>query len=235
MQAASIFIAAFPKAASTFATNVLCDYTGYEEQKYAEPGLHKDLVVQRLRDASGRRHVVKQHTVALPKNVRLMREFSLRPVVLVRNVFDSLVSLSEYLGQRDRDNFLMPNIRGCDPASRLRGTVQFCAPFYVQFYVSWWRTSVSGLETCWVTYEEMLADKKAFFTRILDFYGIPSQGRLCESIAKFDVRPSNRIANDNLFNVGVAGRGERIPPHLRQHVVELCDFFPEVDFSRVGI
>ena len=74
-------------------TNVLCDYTGYEERKYAEPGMHKDLVVERLRTASGAPHVVKQHTVALPKNVALMRECSLRPVVLVRNIFDTMESV----------------------------------------------------------------------------------------------------------------------------------------------
>lgn len=235
MQADSIFIAAFPKAASTFVTNVLCDYTGYEEYKYAEPGLSKDLVAQRLRDAAGRRHVVKQHTVALPKNLKLMRQFGLRPVVLVRNIFDSLVSLSEYLTQRDRDNFLMPNIRCPDPATRLRATVCFCAPFYVQFYVSWRRADASGHDVCWRTYEELLADKHAFFSRVLDFYRIPREGRLQESIARLDVRPSQPIDNANRFNVGVSGRGGLIPADLRSYVLDLCGFFPEVDFSRMGV
>ena len=235
MQTDRLLIAAFPKAGSSFVTNVLCDYTGYAEQKYAEPGLHKDLVVQRLRSASGQPHVVKQHMVALPKNVHLMQEYSLRPVILVRDIFDSLVSLSEYLTTRNRDNFLMPNIADCDPGARLKATILFCAPFYVQFYVSWWRTRASALETCWVTYEDMLADKRVFFTRILDFYGVPIQERLSESISRCDTRPSKPIENPNRFNVGVAGRGVGIPQDLRQHVLDLCACFPDVDFSRAGI
>ena len=235
MQTDSIFIAAFPKAASTFVTNVLRDYTGYQEYKYAEPGMHKDLVLQRLRDAAGRRLVVKQHTVALPRDLELMRWFGLRPVVLVRNVFDSLVSLSEYLAQRDRDNFLMPNVHGADPETRLRATVRFCAPFYVQFYVSWRRAEAAGHEVCWLTYEEMLADKPAFFARILDYYGIPRDERLRESISRLDVRAGKPIDNANRFNVGVTGRGEIIPQDLRRHVQDLCAFFPEVDFSRMGV
>jgi len=235
MEANRIFIAAFPKAGSSFVTNVLCDYTGYEEYKYAEPGLHKDLVYQRLRDGADQRHVVKQHMVALPKNVTLLQEFSLRPVVLVRDIFDSLVSLSDYLPTRNRDNFLMPNIPNGDPEARLRATVLFCAPFYVQFYISWWRTRASGLEVCWVTYEEMLADKKAFFTKILTFYGIPIEERLAESILRCDVRFGTRIENPNRFNMGVTGRGAQIPSDLRQYVLDLCRFFPEVDFSCVGL
>ncbi len=124
MKADNIFIAAFPKAASTFVVNVLCDFTGYEERKFAEPGMHKDLVVARLEDASDRQCVVKQHTIALPQNLKLMRQFSLRPIVLVRNIFDSLVSLSEYLASRDRDNFLMPNVHDCDAEARLRACVK---------------------------------------------------------------------------------------------------------------
>ena len=235
MQASRIFIAAFPKAGSSFATNVLCDYTGYAEHKYAEPGMHKDLVVQRLRDGNAFPHVVKQHTVALPRNVALIREFSLRPVVLVRNVFDCLLSLSEYLASYAEDNFLMPNVLHADAESRLRSTVQFCAPFYVQFYISWWRASQSGIETCWVSYEGMLADRGAFFTRILDFCGIRVHEGLPTSIARCDVRPERPIENPNLFNVGLAGRGVDIPGDLQEYVRSLCAHFPEVDFSRMGV
>lgn len=235
MKADRIFIAAFPKAGSSFVTNVLCDYTGFKERKYAEPGMHKDLVVARLQAASGKPHIVKQHTIALPKNLELMREFEMRPVVLVRNIFDGLVSLNDYLPAMDRDNFLMPNVDGCGPEERLRATVLFCAPFYIQFYVSWWRAERAGFPVCWVTYEEMLSDKPAFFEKIVEFCGMPVEDRLSDSIAECDVRSGKRIKNANRFNVGVAGRGKQIPEDLKEHILGLCSFFPEIDFSLIGI
>lgn len=235
MKSDRVFIAAFPKAGSSFVTNVLCDYTGYGERKYAEPGMHKDLVIQRLKAVCGEPHIVKQHTIALPKNLELMHKFEIRPVVLVRNIFDGLVSLNDYLPAMDRDNFLMPNLEGRSPEERLRATVLFCAPFYIQFYVSWWRAEKSGFPVCWVSYEEMLSDKTGFFERIIEFCDIPLEERLSESIAKCDVKSGNRIKNANRFNVGIAGRGEQIDGELRQHIHGLCSFFPEVDFSLIGI
>jgi len=86
-----------------------------------------------------------------------------------------------------------------------------------------------------MTYEEMVADKPTFFRKVLDFCEIPFDERLRESISKCDVRPDKRIDNVNRFNVGVTGRGERVPSDLREYVLELCSFFPKVDFSRIGV
>jgi len=80
----------------------------------------------------------------------------------------------------------------------------------------------------WVTYEDMVADQEMFFRQILDYCDIPYNEVSLARINR-ENQPEGR------FNVGVTGRGDILSDAQRDFVRNLTSYYPEVDFSRMGI
>src|SRR5438552_11584789 len=88
-----LFIACVPKSASTFLKNLLVNLTGYRDlfAVYAAGQTEHEIYLPTLRESAGLDTVTQQHCRASDANVHLMQAFGIRPVILVRNVFDSVM------------------------------------------------------------------------------------------------------------------------------------------------
>src|SRR5438132_2190295 len=93
-----LFIACVPKSASTFLKNLLVNLTGYRDlfTVYAAGQSEHEIYLPTLRDSAELDTVTQQHCRASDANVHLMQAFGIRPVVLVRNIFDSVMSLFDF-------------------------------------------------------------------------------------------------------------------------------------------
>src|SRR5262249_44452981 len=85
-----IFIACVPKSASTFLKNLLVNVTGYRDlfTVYAAGQNEHEVYLPTLRESAHLDTVTQQHCRASDANIHLMQAFGIRPVVLVRNIFD---------------------------------------------------------------------------------------------------------------------------------------------------
>jgi hypothetical protein len=231
-----VFVACMPRTGSTFLTEALCELTGFRRVEltdvYAEN--EQELDVPRLLDAYSYGSVTQQHVCANARTVGLMREFGVRPVVLVRNVYDVVVSIRHFLlteGCGKWPTFFTTDarFRRLDEAEQHEQIVELGLPWYFDFFVSW---ADAPLETLWLTYEEAVADWTATLRRIVGFYGLPVDDAAIEAALE---RTTAR-APELRLNKGIPGRGaELLAPALRERIERYARFYPDVDFTRMGL
>ena len=231
----SLFVSCFPKSGSTFLVSALAATTGYMRQFLGYDHLNEqDLYLPNLIDTYNMNIVCHQHTRATAPNLKLISEFGIRPVVLVRNVFDCLVSLRDHL---ERESQSTPVFNATDDfhakprSDQFDELIHLALPWYVNFAVSWKVAAAAGTPTLWVAYEDMMADKTRAVRRVLEFYGLTQfDNQIDAAISRVDK------SSDTRFNKGFSGRGEdQLSDHQRQQVIDRFRHYPDMDFSMIGI
>lgn len=231
----TIFISAMPKSGSTFLVNALSGCTGFQHQFLGQHQLNEqDLYPPNLLDAWSRDIVAHQHTRAHAPNLSLLDSFSIRPVILTRNLFDAAVSLTDHL---ERESLQTPIFNA--PAdflersreARLDMVLEFAMPWYVAFLAGWVDAARrESRDLFWLRYEELATDAATAVARVLTWYGIEVPADRVASATKSAAGDRSRL------NRGISGRGAAELTEAQQaRLIRLCGFYPDVDFSGVGI
>ena len=232
-----IFIACAPKSGSTFLKNVLVNVTGFKElfSVYAALQNEHDIDLPQLAKFGAVDTVTQQHSRASEANIQLLQAFAIKPVILVRNIFDSVISLLDFYTQGftfstffPRDEFL-----SLDQEQRIDLLIEYVIPWYFQFVASWQRAErEQRLEVCWLTYEEMIADKPKAVEGILGFYALSYP----RAVIQQQIAAVEAEAEKNRYNKGVAGRGQTgLSAEQKQRITRLARHFPSADFERIGL
>lgn len=231
-----IFIACAPKSGSTFLKNVLVGVTGFRDlfTVYAALQNEQDIDMPLLAKFGTVNTVTQQHARASEANIQLMQAFEIRPVILVRNIFDTAVSLLDFYRKGftfstffDRQEFLT-----FTEDQQIDLLIEYAIPWYFQFVASWHRAERDGrLEMCWLTFEDMISDKSAAVQNILSFYGLSASGPIIEE----QIDRSETNSEMSRFNKGVTGRGGMLSSPQRERIVSLARHFPSVDFTCFGL
>lgn len=232
----TLLVACMPKSGSTWLSNVLCQITGYSRTyfSYAFMQQEQELYLPNVIEMATENTVVQQHCRATAANVQILQAFGITPIVLVRNIFDIVVSLFDFHRSGAVYNtFFYKDLPSLDEPTQLDLIIDNMLPWYFQFYVSWARAEEEGrLPILWVGYEEMMAEKAATLVRITEFYGID---RTVDQI-RVVLEQLDEKKEDNRFNKGVAGRGEKtLSAEQRDRIRRFGTYYPSVDFSRIGL
>jgi tetratricopeptide (TPR) repeat protein len=231
-----LFIACVPKSASTFLKNLLVNLTGYHDlfTVYAAGQSEHEIYLPTLRESAHLDTVTQQHCRASDANVHLMQAFGIRPVVLVRNVFDSVMSLLDFYNRGAfQTSYFRADWQAFDEETKIDLLIENVIPWYFQFVASWDSAEKQKrLEVHWLTYEDIIADKPASVLKILEFYGLGAARRGVEQrIAEIESE-ERKIR----FNKGVAGRGESgLRDRQKEQIRRLARFYPSTDFGRIGL
>ena len=231
-----IFIACVPKSASTFLKNLLVNLTGYRDlfAVYAAGQTEHEIYLPTLREFAHLDTVTQQHCRASDANIHLMQAFGIRPVVLVRNIFDSVMSLLDFY---DKGAFQTSYFRADWPAldeeTRIDLIIQNVIPWYFQFVASWDLAEKNRrLDVHWLSYEDLIADKPSSILKVLEFYGLGAPRRGIEQRIKQIESDKRKIR----FNKGVKGRGRSGLNDLQKgHIRRLTKYYPSTNFSRIGL
>ena len=234
-----IVISAMPKSGSTFLARAVAEATGYQHTylAYAYGNGEQELYLPNVIDAYGRGTVTQQHFKANQHNLEILKDYAIRPVVLIRNIFDALVSVRDHLAQERLDN--LPGVhvgtefRELEPAQQIDFVTDMVAPWYVAYFVSWHAADAAGVPFLWLSYEDAAADWPGAVARVLAHGGLsrpaPDIARAVDVTAQ---KPRQHIR----LNRGVAGRGEStLSACQRERVMRLARHYPSVDFSRIGM
>jgi hypothetical protein len=235
-----VLIACMPRTASTFVSSVLVEVTGFSRAMltHAYGRYEQELYLPKVVDASLRSSVTQQHVRATPVNLEIMKRFSMRSVVLVRNLFDVVVSVRDYLFLEGFDRF--PTMYATKAFAEMTVEEQFDfiitfgMPWYFDFYVSWYDACESGrAEALWVTYEELCRDWPAGISKILQHCSIAKpRDEVVSAIERTRAREVRTIR----LNEGVSGRGEgRLNEAQRDRLRGMARLYPWVDFGPVGL
>jgi hypothetical protein len=231
-----LFIACVPKSASTFLKNLLVSVTGYRDlfTVYAAGQSEHEIYLPTLREAAHLDTVTQQHCRASDANINLMQAFGIRPVILTRNIFDSVMSLFDFYNQGAfQSSYHRADWPALDAETKIDLLIENVIPWYFQFVASWdLAEKQRRVELHWLSYEELVADKPASVLRVLEFYGLGAarQG-VAARIAEIEAE-GRKIR----FNKGVTGRGKTgLNPRQKEQIRRLARFYPSTDWGRIGL
>jgi hypothetical protein len=234
-----LLIACMPKSGSTFLANALSELTGYPYVylAYAYERSEQSLYLPKLIDNYDVGTVTHLHLRATDSAIDLMRMFSIRPVILVRNIFDIVVSIRDHLfneGYEFPTFFCDETINRLDEQSQFDFIIEHGIPWYFNFYVSWHqavaRKRTDGL---WLKYEEIVSDWHQTLRSVADFYRINKTDAEIDHALQMTSAKSKKKTR---LNKGVAGRNlTALTDQQRDRIAGMTRFYPDVDFSNLGI
>ena len=174
-----------------------------------------------------------QHTRASHPTLGIIQQFRIMPVVLVRDLFDTVISLRDHLY---REHHVMPwayfdeTVYTLDPEEQINALIDLVIPWYINFYVSWFYAEKQG--TCrfhWMTYQGLKDDHEMCVRRVLEFSGVKrTDEQIAEAVQGASITNTRR-------NVGMQGRGGQLTDEQRSRIVRFTDYYPKVDFGRMGL
>jgi len=138
-----ILIACMPKSGSTFLAKSISNLTGYPQRRLSASYERndQDIYFPRILDSYGKGTICQQHLKATRENIFLINKFSIKTIVLVRNLLDTIVSLHDHILN---ESFHTPvfyaneNFNGLPKETQLDQIIDLAIPWYINFYVSWW-------------------------------------------------------------------------------------------------
>jgi hypothetical protein len=233
-----VVIFSFPKSSTKYIRQIICGTLNWKfTVLFEKPGRkEQDLFLPKLIDYHRKNVVVAQHTSGTKFNVDLVIKYKIKPVVMVRNIFDVIVSLRDWT--HDKEHYYLPmgylekSFYDFDDEKQFDVLIANIVPWYFGFYVSWQMAS-QNCAVLWVTYERFMKDKAATVLDVLEHSDINvDRRRIDETIAALEKRPKHDI---NL-NKGISGRGEKILTQRQQaKIAEFAGYYPGVDFSKMGL
>lgn len=201
-----------PKSGSTFLANTVAQLSGLPVATYENPARHRytfDLGV--ARSLANQDAVIRVHARPHPEFLAWIVAKELKPVVLHRNICDSLVSMYDH---RMRSSHAVDRqFRNLTRDSGLITTAYEWAAWYVGFDRQW---QLNGrlVDCLHVQYEDFFPDVERTMPRILDHLEIAWTTDTLKK-ALDHVRGSRKRSN---LNVGRSGRGVNLPPEVRRSI-----------------
>lgn len=225
-----ILLACFPKSGSTWLRTILTGLPGMRTAWISDGAgrAEQELSPHRLASAGFHDFVAQHHVRFHDGTRRQIGRFGLKPVVLVRDIFDCLVSLADHV----RTNWpelpqalVTPEILALPDGELLDFVIDMAAPWYIDFYVSW--LSCPGVPL--VRYEDLVRDPSAVVAGLVCRLGLEASAtEIGRAIAAAENGPV-------LFNRGVVGRGAALTEAQRGRILRQASYYPTVDFSAIGI
>lgn len=231
-------IACIQKTGSTFLQSSLMMASGSAGPKlglsYAneENMLHPETVLSLI----NKNVVAQEHCRATPQNLAIVQGFGMKVIVLVRDIFDSLVSLRDMLAGDTHGSvaaLFQDDLNDMDEETQLDAVITRWAHWQLDFYTSWIRAERGGLIECqfW-TYEDIMYDKVAAVKEICRQSGIsatPDHVRACVEAVDGDKNLSRK-------NVGISGRGrQQMNDRQIASIQSMTRFYPDIDFTPLGL
>jgi len=237
-----IVMAGAPKAGSTFLVNTLVRITGLRWFRLcaAYSTNEHDLYLPALCLMNRYGCVSQLHMKGTFHNAALMRTFGIRPIMLVRRIEDIVVSLQHDLREKCQRESLGTGRSGYSFVWQDQSTkelsderlldmiIDLAVPWFVNFYVSWYRLSEQGaVDALWVTYEELFGDKEKTVRQVLDFLGLRYTAGIDPGILSRKYRT---------FRDGRVGQGAlTLTTEQQRRLRERFSYYPGVDFGKYGL
>ena len=174
-----------------------------------------------------------QHTRASHPTLSIIRQFRIMPIVLIRDLFDTVISLRDHLY---REHHIMPwayfdeTVYTLSPEEQIDALIDLVIPWYFNFYTSWYYAEKQGLcRFLWMTYLDLKEDHEACVRRVLDFAGVE---RTDDQIV---AAVQDSRGADTRRNVGTQGRGHtQLTEEQRERILRFTRYYPKVDFRPLG-
>jgi len=175
-----------------------------------------------------------QHCRASDTTVNFIKQFRVKPIIQVRDIYDSVVSFRDHC-RRDGLLHSMAYLDGkfleFSEEKQFHCIIDLVLPWYFNFYAGWFQ--VKGFareELLFVDYDDLRMDTKQSLVKILDFL------EEVRTEAEIERAMGHAGGCETLKNKAVSGRGrELLNDRHKERIRQLRQYYPHIDFSMVGL
>lgn len=245
-----VLVACMPKSGSTFLSSLIASIPGFRRE-HVVPGYKRreqEICIKKLEEAflkteflrscwrnnelvnseRPRGFVTQMHLRYTEPTGEIIERYNLHTVVLVRNIFDIIVSLGDHLRDSSPNMamaYVSEDMRGMPEKEMHNFIVDMVVPWYLNFYRCWQDCEKKIV----VTYEKLIENP---FDTLVEIMNASNVG-----ISLKKIRVSmERVESANVrLNKGVAGRGQSLDGYVVDRVHHLCGYYPDTDFSLIGV
>jgi hypothetical protein len=220
-----ILIACMPKSASTYLCGAISNIPGMKEAVLTIGHHRREQEICPLECALVHHfNYVASHHVRYSRATReIMRQYSIFPVILVRNIYDCVVSLRDHLLRESLDipqGYVPRNFPVLTTAQQYDYIIDFIVPWYASFFASWSEYDGPAIR---VGYESLVQDFPGAIERIFSAIGVETSRREIHTALEA-VNPAERR-----FNVGRTGRGiEKLSRFHVDRIRKQFSFFADI-------
>lgn len=245
-----VILACMPKSGSTFLSTLISQFPGMRRE-HLVPGYKRreqEICLKALDNAiynlkyqkflrskkiidtpdAPRGFISQMHLRHTETTQQIAEEYDIKMIVLVRNIFDAMVSLADHI--RDSSyNFGMAyadeDHATWDDERLHRFLVDMAAPWYMSFFVAWTKAGVAPI----LHYEDLSQDPGNVLRQAAEHIGLPAHKQAIQDVL------SKATGMETRKNKAVAGRGDAIPEEARAQIHRMASYYKGVDFSSIGL
>ena len=230
-----VVVAAMPKSASTFLFHVLANVTGFRRYWLCPLGhdSERDIQTSAVPMLLAQDTVSVEHMTANAWNFDYLDRLKLKATVLVRDVFDVIISTADHVLREGGQGPMLHLPRGFETRPReqqLACIAHLATPWYLRFVTSWLEASRTR-GVLWITYDELTTRTTETVRRILEHQHVEiDEHRIAAGLEATDLDAVR-------FNCGRSGRGrDELPADLIDVVEALAEPFRAFhDLSCIGL
>ena len=225
-----ILLACMPKSGSTFLSATIGHLPNFYNVSLVPGFERREQELDHLNLLYyNRMNFIAQHHVKYSETLKKqMNQFSIRPLVLIRNIFDVMVSLRDHIRAESRIGplvYIPFNVsKWSDEKLEIFLAIN-CIPWYISFYLSWQECEKKLL----INYADLLLNPNAVLDQIFSYANININTKHKKLILE---KGGNSFTRKNK---AVNGRGKDIHPEARAHIMRVVSYYDEYDLSPIGI
>ncbi len=239
-----ILVSAMPRSGSTFLSNSIMNLTGlrYFRLCSAYSTNEHDLYLPSLFIATKVGCISQMHMKGTFHNVGLAKAFGIKPILLVRNIFDVIISLKNDLRKKQSSRHCLNGMDGYSFIWQDQYTksysdeklidmiIDLAVPWYVNYYASWYRLEqLKRIDVMWVRYEELMLNKFDRISEILKFTNMEMLPDLSNEV--IDKILNSEYDTFNKSNKGRFGKGKEIlTKEQQQKIIDKFSYYPNIPY-----
>ncbi|WP_273447211.1 hypothetical protein [Neolewinella agarilytica] len=233
-----IFITCTPKSASTYLMRLLGGIVNAKVAVFIDAFDHteQDMSINKIIENMFSSTVTHQHMRYSNYNAKVLDRFGIKPIILTRNIYDSVVSMRDHILREPKVVWWpmaaidVELFRAMSDERQIDFVIDHIVPWYVNFYVSWDKV-YQEREILWITYKELMEDKVNTLNNILAYYDFK------EKVSRGEIEEvENKIFEKVRFNKGTMNRGISLMSERQiNKILGLVSYYPDIDFSKMGV
>lgn len=176
-----------------------------------------------------------QHCRASEMTISIMQRFNIKPIVQIRDIFDTVMSLKDYIGKGNLNlpmAYINREYNYLSDEEQIDFVIDMVLPWYFNFLGTWFEyqhPNEKDNKVHYIIYESLVEDTLGTIKGILEYIDEKRDEEELNSI----IEQVGKMNTEK--NIAKVGRGVQLNDSQREKIIKISEYYSNIDFSPVGI